>query len=62
MHHSHAQWPTGGSGSLAFPDARLKDGVLHLWYGQTEENAVIRFREIPLKDLSLESRGDSDRQ
>jgi len=52
MRHFHIQWPTDSSGSLAVAGARMTGDFVDLWYGPSEERAVIRFRQIPLKQVT----------
>jgi hypothetical protein len=51
MYYLTEQWPVDGQGNLAFPEAQAEAGTLHLWFGGSEETAVIRLQPIALDVL-----------
>jgi hypothetical protein len=44
-------WPADAAGNMALPGARTEAGRIYLWYGASEEEAVIRLRPIDLDDI-----------
>jgi len=47
-------WPRLPSGAMAMPAARADEQHLYLWYGSSEDNAVVTLKPIAIKEITLE--------
>jgi len=47
-------WPAREDGGMAMPGARAGAGRLRLWYGDSEEAAVVRLRPIEFEEFNQE--------
>jgi len=46
------RWPRLPTGDIALPDGRADSGRVYLWFGASEDHAVLTLRPIDLRELS----------
>jgi hypothetical protein len=47
------RWPRLPTGDIALPDGRADSERVYLWYGTSEDRAVVTLRPIELHEISL---------
>ena len=47
------RWPRSPTGELVLPDGRADSERIHLWYGTSEDRAVVTLLPIELREISF---------
>ena len=47
------RWPRLPAGDIALPDGRADSDRVYLWYGASEDGAVVTLRPFELREISL---------
>lgn len=47
------RWPRSSAGDIAVPDGRADSDCVYLWYGASEDHAVLTLEPITLREISV---------
>jgi len=50
--HLRAPWPSADGRTMAMPAVRVSTIAIHLWYGESEAEPVLRLAEIALGEIA----------